>query len=178
MADVSVEAEAPARVRPGAEVPYDVTVRNAGPDRARNVILTASLPDGAVRTDNMGDFQHSSCTRGGATVACSIGTLEASEERSMRITLRPSQDVRPGTVLRAPVRVTTSTRETDLTDNRTQVRTTVDGAAPAQKGQQSQGQQGQQSQQGRPSAPEGRPATKYQPKQKEQSTKYRPSWRD
>jgi hypothetical protein len=64
----------------------------------------------------------------------------------MRITLRTSKGTRPGTVLRAPVRVTTSTRETNLADNQAQARTTVD-AANAQ-----QGQQGRPPSKGRPSA--------------------------
>ncbi|XVQ08909.1 DUF11 domain-containing protein [Spirillospora sp. CA-255316] len=177
VADVSVEAQAPARVRPGAAVPFEVTVRNAGPARARNVMITATLPDGAVRTETLGPVQWTSCTRAGETLGCALGSLEAREERTMRITLRTSKGVRPGTVLRAPVRVSTSTRETNLSDNQAQARTTVDAAANAQQGQQGQqdqeGQQGQQGQQGRPPSSKGRPSTKERP-----SKKYRPSKKD
>ena len=167
-ADLSVRAQAPSHVRPGAAVPFDVTVRNAGPARARHVVVTANLPDGRVRTENLGLFQWTSCTRSGDTLGCALGSLGPGEERRMRITLRPDGRLRPGTVLRAPVRVTSATRDPNLADNQVQATTTVGTPAQvkqsqqqAQPNQNQQAQPNQQGQQGRPTAPRPRKARDY-----------------
>ncbi|MEJ7894530.1 MAG: kelch repeat-containing protein [Solirubrobacteraceae bacterium] len=76
------------RVLVGQELTYTITVRNAGPDEARNVTLRDELPAGVELVS-----ASSQCSQESAgVVACSVGDLASGAFRvERRITVRPGQ---------------------------------------------------------------------------------------
>ena len=66
------------RVSVGKEVEFTLTVRNNGPDRARQVTITDTLPNGLRIlgvTTSVG-----SCTVSGQTISCELGDMEVNDE--------------------------------------------------------------------------------------------------
>lgn len=84
-ADLSLTKRANAtRVSVGAQVTYELTVSNAGPDDAPGVVVTDPLPAGMVFvsvTSSQGE-----CT-GIETVVCNLGTLAAGASAQVTITV-------------------------------------------------------------------------------------------
>ncbi|GAA2414918.1 hypothetical protein GCM10010191_26200 [Actinomadura vinacea] len=128
-ADLSVRIIGPAQARPRREILYVVTVRNDGPAKARDVLVRSVLPEGRSRAEHVGGI--TSCTRTESVLACALGTLDAQEERTLLIRLRPPNGVRPGTVLEPSASVTTSTYELNPANNQARARTTVAADAAA-----------------------------------------------
>ncbi|MEV5572722.1 DUF11 domain-containing protein [Spirillospora sp. NPDC052269] len=129
-ADVSVVRRGPEATRPGQAIPYVTTVTNAGPAAAQNVVVSGTLPQGAVLN---GSSCSAAATGGAGAVSgngapngyvCNLGTLEVGAKKEIRtsVTLRGAKR---GQVLEAPVHVSTSTTELNLVNNNTTFKTRV-----------------------------------------------------
>lgn len=88
-ADLSLTMAGPATVSSKQQVTYLLTVRNAGPFTATNVVLTDNLPYGtqfSTVTPSQG-----SCTppgRNGTKVTCQLGTIASGADASGGVTLK------------------------------------------------------------------------------------------
>lgn len=94
----------------GGAVSYVVSVRNRGPSGAAGVVLTTTLPEGAV-------FVRARATQGNcratSTVGCDLGTLAAGGTAIVVLEARPE---RVGTLV-GRVSVTSSATDADPSDN-------------------------------------------------------------
>lgn len=123
-ADVAVTKAGPALVRPGAVVPYEIKVRNQGSAIAQNVMLTDIVKAKApveVVDSGVG------CSQRGAGTVCNVGALSIGQERTVSLRVRLGPSIKPGTVIQAPAKVTTSTVELNVANNEANVRTKVRG---------------------------------------------------
>lgn len=113
-ADLSVSKTAtPNPVGIGGSVTFAVTVRNAGPSDARNVVVTDHLPVGLrVRSSQA----PGSCSPVGQTVICNVGTLAAGTAAGVTITADVLSGTRPGTIVNV-VSVSSSTAESNPGNN-------------------------------------------------------------
>lgn len=86
-ADLSVvQSDTPDPVAVGEMVTYQITITNAGPDAAENVVLTEVLPDGlSYVSDDAG------CTELDGTVTCALGTLASGTSLIVQITASADQ---------------------------------------------------------------------------------------
>ncbi len=90
--DIIVTLDGPARVKAGAEIAYDATIRNAGPSDAPGTQLIVDLPGGTsfVTIDPATDRVARSapgCAEGSA-VTCSLGVMTAGAQRGYRLVAR------------------------------------------------------------------------------------------
>jgi uncharacterized repeat protein (TIGR01451 family) len=86
-ADLSVtKTDAPDPINLGAgNVTYTVTVANAGPSPATNVVLTDTLPAGVTFVSATAP-----CTQTGGTVTCNLGTLASGANSVITIVITPT----------------------------------------------------------------------------------------
>ena len=75
----------PPQPQVGQDVSYQVLIANRGPDTATNVRVVDTLPEGATVT-SMPSF----CSRSGATIVCTPGSIPANGAGSVLVVLRPS----------------------------------------------------------------------------------------
>jgi uncharacterized repeat protein (TIGR01451 family) len=87
-ADVAVSIAGPASATRGTQVSYLITVSNAGPDTAHNVVLTNPIPSGA-------SFLGVSTTKGtctppkkGAPITCAIGDLASGDGSTNSVSIK------------------------------------------------------------------------------------------
>ena len=122
--DVAVTKTAPALIRPGASVPYKITVTNNGPAPAQDVKLR-DLVDakGPVQTDKA----DSQCVSGGhgLSLACDLGSMAVGEKRTIKVLVKGGRGIRPGMIIRAPSDVSSSTIDTNLGNNHANAETKV-----------------------------------------------------
>jgi uncharacterized repeat protein (TIGR01451 family) len=87
-ADVAVGITGPTSAKKGALVSYVITVSNAGPDTAHNVVLTDPVPSGASFVGV--SSTKGSCTppRRGGPIACALGDLGASSNALSSVSVR------------------------------------------------------------------------------------------
>ena len=113
-ADLSVSKSAspnPAAV--GGTVTFGISVRNAGPSDARNVVVTDQLPNGLrVRSSQA----PGSCSPLGQTIICNVGTLSAGGGATVTITADVLVSALPGPIVNR-VSVTSSTAENNPANN-------------------------------------------------------------
>ncbi|MFN2234535.1 MAG: choice-of-anchor Q domain-containing protein [Anaerolineales bacterium] len=112
-----VDASDPVLV--GDLITYTLTISNAGPDSAQNIILTDNLPLGvsflsAVPTQG-------SCYQAGGVVSCNLGNLP--NEGNAQVKLTVNGDV-PGLVTNS-MDITADTPDPDLLNNTTNIQTTI-----------------------------------------------------
>jgi uncharacterized repeat protein (TIGR01451 family) len=115
VADLSItKTGTPDPVIAGTQLTYTLTVSNAGPSHARNVLVTDTLPAGVTPT---GD------------VTCQWDLIPAGESRSCEIVVT----VNPGTlgVITNTAIVSSEAEDPDPSNNRADIDTTVTGAAAA-----------------------------------------------
>lgn len=107
-ADVAVRMTGPQFTVVGTETAYDVTVANAGPAAAPNVVLNDTIPAGTslVRTTGNG-----TCTPG-ATLRCTFASIAAGGSAAVTIVLAPGP---AGATLHHAVTVTLPASTTDPT---------------------------------------------------------------
>jgi uncharacterized repeat protein (TIGR01451 family) len=145
-ADVSVtKTGSPNPVSPGANLTYTITVANAGPDNAVNVVLTDVLPPsttfvsfafGAVSCG----VEPSTCsytivcafpTVGGTgTVTCSIDTVYVLGSATFIVVVKVDANTFDGTTIRNTATVSSSTADPDPTNNTAIEMTLVRAADP------------------------------------------------
>lgn len=80
--DLKVTKSAAATVKAGQQLTYTVNVRNAGQDRATNVVVTDTLPAGVQLLST------STPCSGATTLTCAIGDLEPAANRTLSIVVR------------------------------------------------------------------------------------------
>jgi len=119
--DVSITQTGPATVGGKANITYTLTVTNAGPSPAANVIVGDVLPAGTTLVSATPSPAGSSCS-GTSTVSCSLGTLAAGGSATvMLVVAGPS---RSGTVANTAT-VATDTLDSNLANNTSTVTVTV-----------------------------------------------------
>jgi uncharacterized repeat protein (TIGR01451 family) len=124
-ADLSVsQTDEPDPVTASNFVNYVVTVTNAGPDDATNVVMVDTLPAGTtfISTDNP-----ASCTFAGTTVSCAFGTLAAEASTSVSIVVRVP-NVTSTTVITNTATVSATEDDPNTADNLSTESTTVEPA--------------------------------------------------
>jgi uncharacterized repeat protein (TIGR01451 family) len=124
-ADISMTNRAPATVTSGANLTYNLTAKNNGPDSAQAVAVTDVTPTGTTFvsvTPNTG-----SCTAppvgGTGTVTCTVGTM--TNGTSLKITLVVNVNASSGNVITDTASVTSSTFDPRTTNNTATATTTV-----------------------------------------------------
>ncbi|MBX6767790.1 MAG: hypothetical protein IRY90_11675 [Actinomadura rubrobrunea] len=129
-ADLSVVQRASGRIRADRAVTYVVRVRNAGPSRARGVVVAVKVPGGMK---NVVWMQRGRCVRHPRFLTCRLGTIAPGRERTLRYILKPRRGggFRPGIVLRSGAKVTASTRDPNPANNAASAATKV---LPARRG--------------------------------------------
>lgn len=120
-ADLSVAMSAPAVIAVGRDLTYEVTVRNAGPDEARNVVLLDLIPDGSEFVSASIDGGAASIS--GRVVTATLGSLAPGASATLRLVVRPT--VLPGAILRNAARASNDEDDGDLADNAAWMDTTV-----------------------------------------------------
>jgi uncharacterized repeat protein (TIGR01451 family) len=126
-ADVSINKTAPASGNAGNNINYSITVSNAGPSDATSVAWTDTLPAGTSfvsLTQNTGPTF--TCTTG-ATVTCSIATLNSGATASFTLTvlISPAQS----SALTNTANVTTTTTDNTPGNNSSTTLTPVNRLA-------------------------------------------------
>ena len=112
---ITTKSAASGTVLPGGDITYTITLRNAGPSDAQNVVLTDVLPAGTSFVSLAAPPAYA-CTTG-ATITCSIATLAPSATAdTFTLVVRVSPTAPPGTV---------------VTNTATVASTTTDPATPA-----------------------------------------------
>ncbi len=81
-ADLSIQKSGPASVVRGQTILYTITVANAGPAIATNVVVTDQIPAGLVYNDAQ---SFSSCSQQGNTVVCTRPSLNANQSGTFTI---------------------------------------------------------------------------------------------
>jgi uncharacterized delta-60 repeat protein/uncharacterized repeat protein (TIGR01451 family) len=119
VADLSIAKScSPDRVVPGKTVRCTLTVHNAGPDGAQQVVVTDDLPEvvTVVGTPTGAGF---ACTTQAPDpeITCTRATLAAGATATITYTVRVSEDLGPETTFTNTARVTSSTFDPDPTDN-------------------------------------------------------------
>ena len=129
-ADLSITgAASPSPVAGGTRITYALTIRNAGPDAATNVLITQPTPDGitfADATSSEGQVQDSG-PGGQGNIVYSLGTLGAGATATVSFTgnvLAPAGS----TLVNSPF-VTSSTPDPNLDNNGITLSTLVQGGA-------------------------------------------------
>jgi uncharacterized repeat protein (TIGR01451 family) len=85
LADLTVIKQGPSRVAAGAPASWTVTVSNAGPSQAQQVVLTDAVPDGlheVAATTSQGG-----CTVVDATVTCPLGTVGVGDAAAVSVAI-------------------------------------------------------------------------------------------
>jgi uncharacterized protein (TIGR03437 family) len=116
-------ADSPDPVMVNQELTYTVSITNHGPDTAKEVVVTDTLPAGV--TLKTATASAGSCT-GSATVTCALGDLVANAKATVTIIVAPKQT---GTI-RNSATVTTSTSDANAANNLATVETNV-GTTPS-----------------------------------------------
>ena len=74
-------------VTAGGQLQYALTIRDAGPQSAAAVVVTATLPPGLTLVQGSSS---AGCTQSGSMVSCSAGTLASGSTASLNLVLQPS----------------------------------------------------------------------------------------
>ncbi len=119
-ADLAITKAAPAAVDAGSPIAYTLTITNAGPDTARNTVVTDVVPAGVDLTSLTLD---SRCALSGRTVTCALGDLSSAASTSIAIT---GTAVANATVtVSNGASVTSDTLDPNTTNNRASATTTI-----------------------------------------------------
>lgn len=124
--DVAATKSGPGTVNAGATVAYTITVSNAGPDNAQDVVLTDGLPPGTIFVSlTQENGPTASCVTpsagAGGTVTCAFNTLTAGASAQFTLTLNVGSAV---TIVNTAV-VATSSFDVNAANNNSSVTTAV-----------------------------------------------------
>lgn len=84
VADVSITKTGPAAAPPGASITYNITVSNAGPQAASNVVVTDVLPAGTTFVS--ATASQGTCS-GTTTVTCTLGAIASGANATIALTV-------------------------------------------------------------------------------------------
>ncbi|MFN0154747.1 MAG: isopeptide-forming domain-containing fimbrial protein [Gaiella sp.] len=116
-ANLSVTKSGPTSAKQGETITFTLTVRNAGPNAATDVVIKDTLPTGLSAVPGSASIGGGgSCTISGNTVTCTLASLAAGA--TVEITLRATVTGSSGTVINQ-ASVVSSTSDPDGRDNAT-----------------------------------------------------------
>src|SRR5262245_31291323 len=121
-ADISVVKTGPITIGANEQISYQLTVSNAGPQAADNVVLTDTLPAGVTFVSATGN----GTLAGNVVTWPTIATLGVGENVSFTLVVTPPA---AGGAVTDIAAVTTTTLDPNLTNNRTPFTTTVEPVA-------------------------------------------------
>jgi uncharacterized repeat protein (TIGR01451 family) len=125
-ADLSLTKSGPGSVAFGAQIPYNLTASNAGPDVATNVTVTDTLPAGTTYVSSTPS--QGSCAEAAGIVTCSLGTLAAGASATITIVvIAPST----GTAITNSATIASDVGDGVSTNNTGQATAQLAGAIPA-----------------------------------------------
>jgi len=128
-ADVAVVKTAPAAAVAGSNVTYTITVTNNGPSNASSVTLTDTLPAGTTFvSENQSSGPAFTCTTG-ATISCSIATLNAGATAVFSVTVNFSGALPNGTTVTNTATVSSTTADSNPGNNSSSAPTLVSANA-------------------------------------------------
>ncbi len=97
----------------GEELVYAISVTNAGPSDAQNVVVTDSLPGGLTYV-----LDSDSCAEGPpGTLTCALGNMPVGATRSFEVLVRVAANALPGGILTNPAAVTSLTIDPNSGNN-------------------------------------------------------------
>ena len=123
LVDLSIEkTDAVDPVNSGDTIDYTLTVDNAGPSTADNVVVTDTLPAGVSFVSGTG------CSAAGSTVTCNLGAIASGASGSVVVTVLVDPGVTGSSVTNL-ASVTSDTHEHDTTNNSTKETTALGRSA-------------------------------------------------
>ena len=94
------KTDSPDPVLAGNNLTYTVTVGNAGPSTAQDVVVTDALPSGTTFVSAVGGTGSTACAEVAlGLVSCEVGDLDPGESETLFITVKVGASVPDGTVL-------------------------------------------------------------------------------
>lgn len=96
----------------GGELTYTITVANAGPSDASDVVVTDTLPSGVSLVSTTGCVEDNT-----GVPTCSLGTITAAGQKQYSVTVEVSPAVAHGATLTNSVSVTSATADSDEDNN-------------------------------------------------------------
>jgi uncharacterized repeat protein (TIGR01451 family) len=96
LADVSVQLSGPSSAKKGTQISYLITVANAGPSSAHNVVLTSPVPAGSTFvgvSTSSGTCSHPSRGASKGTISCSLGDLASGGSAGSAVSVRVTAKV-------------------------------------------------------------------------------------
>lgn len=119
LVDLSItKTDAVDPVNAGDNIVYTITVDNAGPSTADNVVITDTLPAGVTFVSGAG------CTAAGLTLTCNAGNIASGGSASVVVTVAVDPGL-TGSSLTNIASVTSDTHEHDTTNNATKETTAL-----------------------------------------------------
>ncbi|OLF15956.1 hypothetical protein BU204_18790 [Actinophytocola xanthii] len=115
----------PAPVRAGAAVTYTLTVTNAGPSAAEDVVLSDVLPEGVTLLPGGAQAENGTCTTAGRDVSCVLAGLEPGQSTTVVLTAAVPQALAADTVLTNTATVASPTPDPTPADRRLELATSV-----------------------------------------------------
>src|SRR3954447_3206067 len=129
-ADLSITKSAsPNPVSTGGALTYHLTVANAGPDQATNVVVKDNLPKGVTfvsATSSQG-----TCSQSNGTVTCQLGTMGPAPYygEPVQVTIHVNAPSKAGKITNTAT-VSGDQQDPKKSNNKASVTTTVNGSAP------------------------------------------------
>jgi uncharacterized repeat protein (TIGR01451 family) len=118
-ADLSIVKTAASTVAAGETLVYDLTISNAGPSTAPNVVVTDALPDGVTFVS-----ADARCGEAGGEVTCTLGTMRPGVTVVLEVVV-DTPIVSASTIVENQARVDSDTTDPDPSDNVSSTTTTV-----------------------------------------------------
>lgn len=124
-ADIVVSKSGPESVALGGQITYTLSVFNAGPDDAANVVLIDTLPAHTSFVD--ASTNTGSVSFDGTTLTVNVGTLALNSTAIATLVVRVNQDTPRGTIISNTVTGTTSTPDPEPSNDSATAFTAVTG---------------------------------------------------
>lgn len=124
-ADIVVSKSGDEAVALGGQITYSLSVYNAGPDAAANIVLTDALPAHTSFID--ASTNTGSVSFDGTTVTFNIGTLAFDSTATATFIVRVNEDTPRGTIISNTVTGTTDTPDPEPSNNSATAFTAVTG---------------------------------------------------
>src|ERR1044072_1909399 len=124
-ADIVVSKSGDEAVALGGQITYSLTVYNAGPDDAVNVVLTDALPAHTSFVD--ASTNTGSVSFDGTVLTVNVGTLAFDNTATATLIVRVDQDTSRGTNISNTVTGTSDTPDPDTSNNSATAETAVTG---------------------------------------------------
>lgn len=127
-ADIAVFKSGPETIQLGGEITYTLSVFNAGPDDAVNVVLTDALPDNTTFVS--ASSNDGSVLFNGTTVTFTVATLAFDSTAIATFVVRVNDNAPRGTIISNTASATSDTPDPDPENNSANALTAVTGPFP------------------------------------------------